>query len=684
MNQAAQIDSGTRDALQQMVVLARQGRREEARKVGKAAVAKVKDTAPLHALLGRLACECGDFQDGIAELKAALDVLPEDAIVRCDLAAALIQTGDFQAALEVCDVDHMRRDRSLQIARFRGYAAQQSERWPEAIEAYRHVVDHVPGDAATLNNLGNALQGAGELDAAIEHLKRAVKLDPASAPMRMNLATTLVRAGRSKDAMDELQHMTRDFPADPKPWVELASLHKMRGQEHLALEPMEEAAKRAPDAPSILVDLGNQRSAAWDRKGAEEAFRRALTADPQHASAYVALASLYEHDNQPHALQQLASEARESGIDQETVSLVEAFALRRAKEWDRALACAEASTDRHDPIRRAHLIGEIRDRLGESAGAFSMFEEMNRLVSEHPIRPLAMADHYWKIVEGSRNNLTPSWFANWTESVPIEADERPSPVFLVGFPRSGTTLLDTMLMGHSSVQVIEERPALIEVETRIGGFEGLPTLSSAQVRDARRQYWIEAAKYVDLRADSMLVDKSPFYLNKTATAFRLFPDTRFIFALRHPMDVVLSCFITNFRPNPGTSNFLNLRRTAELYDLSMSTFFESEKIIGFPVFTVSYERMIADREAELRPLFDWLGLDWREEALDHQATAAKRGIISTASYSQVHEPLYTRSTGRWTRYAKQLEPVREILEPWVKRFGYSLDDPAKLPDRETE
>jgi hypothetical protein len=76
-----------------------------------------------------------------------------------------------------------------------------------------------------------------------------------------------------------------------------------------------------------------------------------------------------------------------------------------------------------------------------------------------------------------------------------------------------------------------------------------------------------------------------------------------------------------------------------------------------------------------------LGLDWREEALDHQATAAKRGTISTASYAQVHEPLYTRSAGRWTRYAEQLEPVREILKPWVARWGYSIDDPTKLPER---
>ena len=682
MNRTVQIDAGTRDALQQMVNLARQGRRLEAINVGKAALEKVEDAAPLRAFIGRLLCESGNFEGGIEELKAALRAIPDEAMVRCDLAAAFIQTGNFQEAIAVCEPNRMRADKSFQLARLRGYAAQQLERWADAIEAYRHVVHHNPRDSGTLNNLGNALQAAGELDSALDHLRRAVELEPSSPPTRLNLATTLIKAGRAKEAIDELRAMTRDFPDDPKPWLELVNIYDMMGQDHLALEPIEEAAKRAPEAPNILVDLGNHRKAAWDRKGAEEAFRRALSVAPQHAAAFVALASLYEHDNRPEDLIRLVDEALEARIDKETVSLVEAFALRRTKEWDRALACAEASTDRHDPIRRAQLIGEIKDRLGQTDGAFESFEKMNRLVSEHPIRPLPMADKYLDVVKSSRSLLTPEWFAGWTKPEPPAADERLSPAFLVGFPRSGTTLLDTILLGHPSVQVIEERPALTEVELRLGGFEELPALSGAQVQDARRQYWEEVRKYVDLRPDSLLIDKSPFYLNKTATAVRLFPDTRFIFALRHPMDVVLSCFITNFRPNPGTSNFLSLHRTAELYDLSMSSFLEASRIIGFPVFTVSYERMLADQQGELRPLFDWLGLDWREEAMDHQATAAKRGIISTASYAQVHEPLYSRSAGRWMRYARQLEPVRDILEPWVERFGYSLDDPAKLPERD--
>ena len=277
--------------------------------------------------------------------------------------------------------------------------------------------------------------------------------------------------------------------------------------------------------------------------------------------------------------------------------------------------------------------------------------------------------------------MSREWLDGWTPAAPIQPDERKSPAFLTGFPRSGTTLLDTMLMGHPDVQVMEERPPLTDIEHRAGGVEALPAMQAGAIRDARDDYWREVAKHIDLRPDTLVIDKGPLYVNKTAIIHRLFPGAPIILALRHPMDVVLSCFITNFRPNPAMANFLELRRAAELYDRSMSAFEEARQLLDLPVHTVVYERMVADRDGELRPLFEWLGLDWSEEAVDHQATAAKRGVITTASYAQVHEPLYTRSAGRWVRYAKQLEPVRDLIAPWVEKFGYSLDDPAKVPER---
>ncbi|MGI8931139.1 MAG: tetratricopeptide repeat-containing sulfotransferase family protein [Sphingomicrobium sp.] len=665
-----------------MATLARRGAAGEALQLGTGAINQLGDPAPVHALIGRLACENGDLDAGIAHLRVALEVLPDDFAVRCDLVAALTQTGAVTEALATCDRDRALADPSLQLARFRGYLAQEAGDFATAIEAYRHVVDRAPADFAAWNNLGNALSGAEDYLAAIEALREAARIEPLAAPTRINLATALTGADRTEEAIEALRQAAADFPDDPKPWVELAHLADRIGRADMALESLEEAGRRAPRDPEIQVDLGNHRGTAWDMAGAEQGFRAAIAADPAHGPAYVALAVLFEHDNRVGELPALVKQARAARVAPGALAMVEAYAFRRAKQWDKGLVAAAAASDEYEPVRRAQLIGEFRDRLGDAAGAFASFEDMNRLAAVDPREPNSGGQEYRDMVDRNRATIGRLWLDGWTPPAPPQPDERASPIILLGFPRSGTTLLDTILMGHPGVQVYEERPALVHVEHGLGGIDALPTLDAAGVRGARDDYWNKLAAYAPLRDVPIVIDKMPLYLNKTAVIHRLFPDARFILALRHPMDVVLSCFITNFRPNPAMSNFHDLVRAAELYDRSMAAFAEARALLDLPVFTVAYERMVADRDAELRPLFDWLGLDWRLEALDHQATAAKRGIISTASYAQVHEPLYARSAGRWTRYRDQLKPVEGILAPWIERFGYSLDDPTKLPRRE--
>jgi len=120
------------------------------------------------------------------------------------------------------------------------------------------------------------------------------------------------------------------------------------------------------------------------------------------------------------------------------------------------------------------------------------------------------------------------------------------------------------------------------------------------------------------------------------------------------------------------SSFLSLENVARIYDLSFGFWEQARAIVPIRSHSVMYERMVSDIAAELRPLFDYLGLDWRDEVLDHRRTAKARGVISTASYAQVTEPLYDRAAGRWTRYRHQLEPVLPVLQPWIERYGYAL------------
>jgi hypothetical protein len=265
---------------------------------------------------------------------------------------------------------------------------------------------------------------------------------------------------------------------------------------------------------------------------------------------------------------------------------------------------------------------------------------------------------------------TAEWRDGWV-APPLPA-ERPAPVFLAGFPRSGTTLLDTMLMGHPDVEVMEEPPILRQLDVEFGGLEALASMDEDRVRLAQRRYFELAANHAELRGGTLLIDKSPLYLQRVPQIRRLFPDARFILALRHPADALLSCFISNFRLNSSMSNFLRLDTAAEFYDLTFSMWERALSLFPVEVHTVVYERMIEDPEAVLRPLVEGLGLQWKPEVVDHQSTAEARGVITTASYAQVKEPIYRGSVGRWRNYREHLDPTLPILRPWAEKFGYEI------------
>jgi hypothetical protein len=260
----------------------------------------------------------------------------------------------------------------------------------------------------------------------------------------------------------------------------------------------------------------------------------------------------------------------------------------------------------------------------------------------------------------------------WTSKPAPTADGPKTHVFLLGFPRSGTTLLDTILMGHPGATVLEEQPPLYLVDEAIGGFAAIPELDDAGILAARARYFEEVEKIEPLDRDTLLIDKSPLFLHEAPLIQRLFPRARFILALRHPCDVVLSCFMSNFKLNTATSSFLRIEDAADLYDLTFRHWETARSLLPLTVHPIVYEHLIEDVEREVRPLFDFLGLDWHEEALDHTRTAKSRGLITTASYSQVAEPIYRRAAGRWQRYRAHLDPILPVLEPWVEKFGYTL------------
>jgi hypothetical protein len=266
--------------------------------------------------------------------------------------------------------------------------------------------------------------------------------------------------------------------------------------------------------------------------------------------------------------------------------------------------------------------------------------------------------------------LTPEWAASWPK-LALDADPAP-PVFIVGFPRSGTTLLDTLLMNLPQLHVLEEKPPLGEVELALGGHARLATLNFEQANTLRALYFDRVRAVSPFASGQTIVDKYPLHMARMPLIHRLFPGARVVFVERHPCDAVLSCFMSNFTLNRAMRCFTTLEGAAALYDLVSDAWTRATNLLPIDVHRLRYERLIAEPEGEMRALLDFLGLPWDDKVLDNEGAAAKRAHIATASYKQVTEPLYARSVGRWERYRAQMEPVLPILAPWAERLGYSL------------
>jgi len=667
---APALDSKTADTLRAAMNAARAGNVAQARQLAETALDQGGDVVALNAFLGMLLARSGEQVGAIGHLRRAHEARPGDVTIACNLIAMQLEQKDLAGVLGTATRELAFADTSLRVARYRGFAAQSLDRFAEAAEAYDHVVAHQPDDFESWNNLGNARSALGDFDGSIAALQRAVALDPKAPPTRLNLASALNAAGRAAEAEQVLREAMADFPGDARPVHDLY-VHLKRENRHAeALPVAEQAVKRDPDDAGLQLKFGIECGLAGRQADARQAYERAIAIDPLLRDAYLGLIIQHEHNNREEEFAPLLALAQRNGLDDGTLAFMQAFEHRRARQFGAAYECAMRVPEDIEPERTHHLRGTVLDRMERSAEAFAEFSEANRLHIANPTDPRRRAKDVRDELQSEIEQMTPDWVASWTPAmVPADGDD---PVFLVGFPRSGTTLLDTILMGHPGTVVMEEQPPLNLVDKDLGGQKNLAGLDEAGLIAARDLYYREVEKIQPREPGKLLIDKSPLFLTEAPLIARLFPRARFILALRHPCDVLLSCFMSNFRLNDAMSNFLKLEDAAEFYDLVFRHWEKARALLPLNVHTIVYERLVENVEVEVRPLFDWLGLDWQDQVLDHSSTAKARGLITTASYAQVTEPIYKRSSGRWTRYREQLEPIFPILRPWIDKFGYSL------------
>lgn len=646
------------------------GELQDACAIGERGLASGGDAVALNAMLGMFRTDLGEHAAALRHLQIAHGARPHDVRISTNFATALARAGDLERVLEVAARELAFTDPSLGLARLRGYAANQLGEYAIAIEALEHVIAAAPQDWESWNNLGNARSGAEDYEGSAQALEQAVRLNPLAAPSRLNYANALRDGGRVDEAEIAYRDMAAEFPNDANPLRELYIMLNLRGRDEDALNAISTAVDREPRNVELLLAKASQQAALHRMEASEETYRRVTEIDPANGTAYLGLAIVYELSNRADDLTALVKEAEGRSVGENALHFMRAYVCRRNKQFEEGLAELENVPEGLETTRRLHLLGQLFEGAGRYDEAFAAFDRMNGLFRDDPTLPEQRGENYRTMIRRAVETVDEEWVRSWR--VETNQDPRPAPVFLVGFPRSGTTLLDTILMSHPQVEVLEEEPALRRAQSVISDLKDLSTASDAQIKEARDIYFKAAAKLTPLAPGKLLVDKNPLTMNLLPQVRRLFPDAKIILALRHPCDVVLSCFFANFRLNEGMSNFIRLDSAADLYDASFTYFEHVQSLMPLPTHTVLYENLVADRERELRLLFDFLELGWHDAVLDHQSTAMKRGRVKTASYAQIIEPIYTRSAGRWQNYRKHLEPVLPVLKPWAEKFGYSL------------
>lgn len=427
-----------------------------------------------------------------------------------------------------------------------------------------------------------------------------------------------------------------------------------------------------------LYDLGYQLIHWHALDEALELAKAAVSMHPASAQAHhLAAIALQGLNRLPEALQH-ASKASELMPDESNAQILLAALESKTGNLTDSSRRLEAVTRRNgDPnAGRAHLeLGNILDKRGEFDQAFEHLTTAGNLILDTPaVRRIDKAAAYNDI-----NQLRAGFDAKFLGSSRerVAEDGLPSPVFLIGFYRSGSTLAEQVLAAHPWLMSSGETHLIGHVLSELsriapGGSlsDKIKALGSPQIAHLRKHYWAIACQLLGEKAmHQVFVDKTTLNTLNIELINALFPDAHVIFTIRDPRDVCLSCIMQSFVLSPLTIHLLDWQDCARFYAAVMGYWLSVRDALSVHWTELRYEDLVTDLEGQFRPIFEKMGLEWSDACLEFYRHARNKRI-QTPSYDQVTRPLYTSSSGRWHSYQRHYAPILPLLEPFIKRFGY--------------
>jgi Flp pilus assembly protein TadD len=603
-----------------------------------------------------------------------------------DLLAAFNQ-GDMARVLALSET-HSDHDETALL--LRALALRATGRLHEALPLLFRLTRLQPQTFEYWNNLGLAAREAGDADTAAHALGRALALAPRQADVHYNLGLLHLQQKRWLAAREALLEAVRIAPDVIEARLQAAHACHVCGDATSEEILLEQAHEWPPQPAEQALILASMLSALGRQETAFQVLDQALPPDGDEAQAMrwriTALrAALYERSNR---LQHAEAELAHLPLD----GLSALHPPHRAGAWLAHAAVAARHGDIHraaelyalamdaagDAEMRAQAafgLAAMRDRQGRPHEAWQALQQAHQaqlsiarnvvpgLLAEDS-QPLAMAELSVSRVE--RDHWTPL-------SAPSSAQ---SPVFVLGFPRSGTTLLEQMLDAHPDFRAMDERAFIHELTERmeLAGQpypSALAGLTEADADQLRAIYASMARKVAPDLGDRRLVDKNPLNMLCLPMIMRLFPEARIILCLRHPCDVLLSCSMQSFRSPAFMVLCSSLERLARGYVRAFEHWFSQVDVFAPRILEWRYESVVAHFDEHVLRLGHFLGAGDPAPMAQFAEHARSKGYISTPSYAQVTQGIHRGAVHRWHAYRDMFEPVLPILRPMLERLGYA-------------
>ncbi len=484
----------------------------------------------------------------------------------------------------------------------------------------------------------------GRLAQALADYQVAARLAPDNADFQQAQGAILLRLGRGKEAIAAFARTLELRPESGAVWYDLGMAQIGQGDVASAAASLANAVERLPGESEPLGQLSVLAARRGDWDEARRLAGAALTLDPVL----------------PSATRVMAEAELQAGRPDEASHRLEAW-LGRGVELGAARRMALG------------LLADVRERQARYAEAFALYAQ-GAAETRRQYAPRFGRSNLTQTLDGLRGQALASGPEGWRMRLGDDSSPAINHVFLMGFMRSGTTLLEQALAARDDVVTLEEQEALTSgVQAYLGDPQGLSRLRDADadtLSSHRADYWARVRGFGVEPTGKVFVDKNPFNGVKLPLILRLFPKARIVFSLRQPQDVVFSCFKHRFAVNSYTYELLDLQQAARFYDSYMQLVRTYLQVLPVDMLLYRHEDLVADFASALARICAHLGLEVQDAMFDI-GLRVREGRVSSPSAVQLRNGLDRKGLQTWRRYAAHLQTIQPLLEPWSRTFGYA-------------